>query len=176
MIFKETFLKGAFVIKLDEMQDERGFFARAWCKHEFEENGLNSNLVQCNLSYNYKKNTLRGMHFQHKPYEETKLVRCIRGSIYDVIIDLRQDSLTYKKWFGLRLSAENRKALYVPKGFAHGYLTLEDNSEVFYQATEFYNPECEDAVRWNDPVFGIEWPIREDEIIISEKDSRHKLI
>lgn len=176
MIFNETFLKDAFVIELEKIQDERGFFARAWCKNEFDKHGLNSNLAQCNISYNCKKNTLRGMHFQHKPYEETKLIRCIRGSIYDVIIDLRENSSTYRKWFGIELSAENKKMLYVPEGFAHGYLTLEDDSEVFYQATEFYHPESEDAVRWNDSAFGIEWHVIDGKIIISEKDQKHELM
>src|SRR5210317_898218 len=141
MTFTETKLKGAFVIDLEPIQDERGFFARTWCKKEFEAHGLNPNLVQCNTSFNKKKGTLRGMHYQTAPYEEAKLIRCTMGSIYDVIIDLRKESETLKQWYACKLTAENRKMLYVPEGFAHGFQTLEDNSEVFYQMTEFYHPE-----------------------------------
>ena len=171
MIFKETELKGAFIIQIEPIEDERGFFARSWCKKEFEQYGLNCNLVQCNISFNKKRGILRGMHYQIEPYKETKLVRCIRGAIYDVIIDLRPESKTYKQWIGIELTSENRKILYVPEGFAHGFQTLENNTEVFYQVSEFYNPKYEKGVRWDDEVFGIKWPIKEK--IISDKDKNH---
>lgn len=169
MFFKETKLKGAYIIEIEKIDDERGFFARAWCKKEFENIGLNTNLVQCNLSYNKTKGTLRGMHYQVKPYEEVKLIRCIKGKIYDVIIDLRKDSDTYKQWIGVELSDKNSRLLYVPEGFAHGYQTLEDDTYVFYQVTEFYTPKSEKGVRWDEPDIAIKWPIEEN-IVISEKD------
>ena len=169
MIFTETKLKGAYIVQLERIKDERGFFSRAWCKREFDQHGLMSRLVQCNVSYNKNRGTLRGMHYQVAPYEETKLVRCTMGSIYDVIIDLRPDSPTHKEWIGVELNAENRQMLFVPKGFAHGYQTLVNHAEVFYQVSEFYHPEAERGVRWNDPVFGIEWPIV-DNLEVSEKD------
>jgi len=171
MIFIETKLKGAFIIEPERMKDERGFFARTWCKREFEAHGLNSNLVQCNISFNKKRGTLRGMHYQVPPHEEAKLVRCTMGAIYDVIIDLRPDSQTFKQWISVELTAENRKMIYVPEGFAHGFLTLEDNTEVFYQMSEFYAPECARGVRWNDPAFCIKWPI--DIRVISERDRQY---
>lgn len=158
MIFRETELPGAYAIDLERHSDERGFFARAWCQREFEEHGLNPRLVQCNISYNEGRGTLRGMHYQVPPHEEAKLVRCTRGSIYDVIIDLRSDSPTYKEHFGIELNDENRTMLYVPEGFAHGFLTLEDDTEIFYQMSEFYAPEAARGVRWDDPAFGIDWP------------------
>lgn len=169
MIFKETNLKGAFVIELEKRADERGFFARAWCKREFEARGLEINLVQSNLSFSKKAGTLRGMHYQAAPFEETKLVRCIRGAIYDVIIDLRPDSPTYKQWLAVELTEDNYRMLYVPKGFAHGFQTLVDNVEVFYHVTQFYTAEAERGVRWDDPLFGIKWPEIKKRII-SEKD------
>lgn len=169
MIFKETKLKGAFTIDLERIEDNRGFFARAWCKREFEAHGLNSRLVQCNLSFNRFRDTIRGMHYQGSPHEEAKLVRCIRGAIFDVIIDLRRESATYLQWIGVELTAENRKMLYVPENFAHGYQTLEDNSEVLYQVSQFYSPGAERGVRWDDPTFAIEWP-EKGNIEISEKD------
>lgn len=158
MIFKQTKLKGAYIIEIKPIEDERGFFARAWCRSEFEKHGLNGKLVQCNISYNKKKGTLRGIHYQIAPYEEDKLVRCTRGAIYDVIIDLRPSSETYKQWVSVELTSENRKMLYVPKGFAHGFQTLEDNTEVFYQMSEFYNPKCARGIRWDDILFNIKWP------------------
>ncbi|MCG2722930.1 MAG: dTDP-4-dehydrorhamnose 3,5-epimerase [Thermodesulfovibrionales bacterium] len=170
MIFQETHLKGAFVIELEKIEDNRGFFARAWCKREFEVHGLNSRLVQCNLSFNKDQGTIRGMHYQGTPHEEAKLVRCTRGAIFDVIIDLRRGSVTYLKWIGVELTAENRKMFYVPENFAHGYQTLEDNSEVLYQVSQFYSPGAERGVRWDDPTFAIEWP-ETDNLIISEKDN-----
>lgn len=168
MIFKETSLKGAFIIEPELKEDERGFFARTWCQREFMDHGLNTSLVQCNISFNRIKGTLRGMHFQRPPYEEAKLVRCTMGKIYDVIIDLRPDSATFKKWFALELSDDNRTMLYIPEGFAHGFITLTDNTEVFYQMSQFYHPEYADGVRWNDPAFNINWPI--DVKVISDKD------
>ena len=172
MIFKETKLKGAYVIELEPLQDERGFFARSFCKREFEQHGLNPAIAQCNISYNKKKSALRGMHYQVAPYEEAKLVRCIRGAIYDVIIDLRPESLTFKQWIAVELTAENRKMLYIPEGFAHGFLTLEDDTEVFYQMSESYHPECARGVRWDDPAFQIKWPM--DKVILSDKDRAYK--
>lgn len=169
MIFIETSLKGAYVVEIEEQFDERGYFARGWCKAEMEKMGLESNLVQCNISYNANSGTLRGMHFQKEPYGETKYIRCIKGSLYDVIIDLREDSETFGKWTGVELTEKNGRAIYVPKGFAHGYLTLEDNTIAFYQVTEFYNKSAEGGVRWNDPRFNIDWPIKEN-LIISSKD------
>jgi dTDP-4-dehydrorhamnose 3,5-epimerase len=158
VIFRETKLPGAYVIELEPHRDERGFFARTWCQREFEAHGLNPGLVQCNISYNEDRGTLRGMHYQAPPHEEAKLVRCTRGRLYDVIIDLRPDSPAFKQHIGVTLSAENRTMLYVPEGFAHGFLTLDDATEVFYQMSAFYAPEAARGVRWNDPAFGIEWP------------------
>jgi len=169
MIFKETKLKGAFSIEIEKREDERGFFARAWCKKEFEDYGLTSHLVQANIAFSRKKGTLRGMHYQAPPYEEAKLVRCIKGVVFDVIIDLRPDSPTYTEWFGLQLTLDNYKMLYVPEGFAHGYQTLANNTEVLYQVSQFYSPESERGVRWDDPAFAIEWPEPND-LVISEKD------
>ncbi|MCJ7515966.1 MAG: dTDP-4-dehydrorhamnose 3,5-epimerase [Dehalococcoidia bacterium] len=168
MIFKETKLKGAYIIDLEPLEDERGFFSRIYCRKEFEEHGLKFYIVQSNLSYNKKKGTLRGMHFQVAPYEEIKLISCVRGAVCDVILDLRPNSPTYRKWFAAELTAENHKMLYVPEGFAHGFQTLEDNAVVYYQVSEFYKPECERGVRWDDTAFGIKWPIKN--YIISIKD------
>ena len=169
MIFEETKLARAFIIKLEKLEDERGFFARAWCQKEFDDAGINSRVVQANLSYNEKKGTLRGMHYQVSPYQEAKLVRCFRGAIYDVIVDLRSDSPTYKDWIGVELSAQNRQVLFVPEGFAHGFQTLESQTEVFYQVSEFYTPGAEKGARYNDPAFGIDWPLPVS--VISEKDA-----
>lgn len=173
MIFTETRLKGAYLIDIDRHEDERGFFARTWCMDEFKQQGLCSRLVQCNVSFNKKRGTLRGMHYQVEPFAEAKLVRCTRGAIYDVIIDLRSDSETFKEWFAVEINAENRRALYIPEGFAHGFQTLEDDSEVFYQMSEFYHPECARGVRWDDPAFEVVWPI--DEQIIREKDRSYSM-
>jgi dTDP-4-dehydrorhamnose 3,5-epimerase len=170
VLFKETKLKGTYVIEIEPAEDERGLFARSFCQKEFEEHGLNFSIVQCNLSYNKKKSTLRGMHYQIAPYEEAKLVSCIRGAIYDVIIDLREHSPTYCQWFAVELTAENYKMLYIPAAFAHGFQTLKDNTVVFYQMSEFYHPECARGVRWDDPAFGIEWPIPDNNFSISERD------
>jgi dTDP-4-dehydrorhamnose 3,5-epimerase len=167
MIFKETELKGAFVIELERFEDERGFFASVWSEREFAEYGLNSRLAQCNLSYNKKQGTLRGMHYQVKPYREAKLVRCTAGAIYDVMIDLRKDSTTFKQWIGVELTASNRLMLYVPEDFAHGFQTLAPDTEVVYQVSEGYSPGHARGVRWNDPAFGIEWPEADTRIIIA---------
>ena len=168
MIFRETTLKGAFVIEMEKFADERGFFARAWCQREVEANGLISRVTQTNISFNKKRGTLRGMHYQVAPYEQIKLVRCTRGVIYDVIIDLRPDSPTFRKWTGVELTAENYTMLYVPENFAHGFQTLENNTEATYQVSQFYSPESERGVRYDDPVFQVEWPLPVE--VISEKD------
>ena len=173
MIFATTYITGAFIIKPELLEDERGFFARTWCKQEFKERGLNSQLVQCNISFNVKKGTVRGMHYQAAPYAEAKLVRCTMGAIYDVILDMRPESDTFKKWVAVELTAENRWALYIPEGVAHGFQTLEDNAEVFYQMAEFYHSECARGVRWNDPTFGIKWPLSVD--VIAVKDNAYPL-
>ena len=160
MIFHETGLSGAYLVELERRTDERGFFARSWCQREFAERGLNSNLVQCDISFNTERGTLRGLHFQLAPFEEAKLVRCTQGAIFDVIIDLRKNSPSFAKHYGVRLDFENRLMLFVPEGFAHGFQTLCDSSEVFYQMSEFYEPRAAGTgIRWNDPAFGIEWPI-----------------
>jgi len=171
MIFTATDLKDVLIIEPERLADQRGFFARTWCQREWEAQGLDTRLAQCSISFNAKKGTLRGMHYQAAPYAETKLVRCTAGSIYDVIIDLRPESATFKRHIAVELSAENRTMLYIPEGFAHGFQTLADNSEVFYQMSEFYAPEYARGVRWNDPAFGIAWP--EDERIIIERDQQY---
>jgi dTDP-4-dehydrorhamnose 3,5-epimerase len=158
-------LRGAFIIQLEKSEDERGFFARTYCQKEFADLDLNPRIVQCSISFNMKEGTLRGMHYQIKPFEETKLVRCTMGSIFDVIIDLRPESPTYKHHTSVILSAENRQTLYVPEGCAHGFQTLEDNTEIFYQISQFYSPEHARGVRWNDPSFGIQWPEADNRII-----------
>lgn len=164
-------LSGALLIEPEPIADERGFFARIYCREEFAAHGLDPDLVQCSVSLNKRKGTLRGMHYQKSPHEETKLVRCTMGAIRDVIVDLRRDSLTYLRWAGVDLSAENRSTLYVPRGFAHGFVTLADNSEVFYQMSRFFEPGSAAGVRWNDPAFGIEWP--GDVSVISERDRNY---
>ena len=171
MIFTETELRGAFIIEPEPIRDERGFFARTWCKKEFSGHGLNPNLAQCNTSFNKKRGTLRGMHYQAAPFAEAKLVRCTMGAIYDVIIDIRKESETYLKWFACELTAQNRKMLYVPEGFAHGFQTLEDNTEVFYQMSESYHEEYARGIRWNDPAFSIIWLANVN--LISERDSSY---
>jgi len=170
MLFTETDLQGAFVIDLEKVDDERGYFARAWCAREFGEHGLSTRIAQGNLSFNKHKATLRGMHYQVEPYAEVKLVRCVRGALLDVIIDLRPDAPTYKQWIGVELSAANGRMLYVPEGFAHGFQTLEDDTEAFYLVSEFYTPDAERGVRWDDPEFGIKWP-HTNGLTISDKDA-----
>ena len=171
MIFTETKIPRVFEINLDLRTDDRGFFARSWCLREFEEHGLNPRTVQCNVSFNAKKGTLRGMHYQDAPFAEAKIVRCTQGSIYDVIVDLRPASKTFKQWVGLELTATQRNAVYIPEGCAHGFLTLEDNTELFYQMSEFYHPELSRGVRWNDPAFQIAWPAEVK--TISERDATY---
>ena len=169
MIFRETKLPGAFVLEVQRLEDDRGFFGRIFCRREFVERGLNPDVAQCSVSFNRKAGTLRGMHYQEAPYAEDKVVRCTRGSLYDVIVDLRGDSPTCRQWFAVELTGENRRMLYIPKGFAHGFQTLTDNTEVVYQMSEFYHPESARGVRWNDPAFGIQWPAA-DGAILSDRD------
>lgn len=169
MIFTETRLKGSYIIEPEKREDERGFFARSWCQREFEQHGLVPCVVQANISYNRKQGTLRGMHYQMAPHAETKLVRCTRGALYDVIVDVRPDSPTYKQWIGVELTADNYKMLYVPEGFAHGFVTLADETEATYQVTQFYTPGAERGLRYNDPTFAIEWPV--EVAVISGKDA-----
>jgi dTDP-4-dehydrorhamnose 3,5-epimerase len=173
MIFRETPLNGAFVVELEPIGDSRGSFVRTWCAREFAAHGIGMDIVQCNNSFNAMKGTLRGMHFQKTPHQEAKVVRCMQGGIYDVIIDLRPDSPTFKRWFGVTLSGEKPLCLYVPRDFAHGFLTLTDNAEVSYLMSEYYYPEWNTGVRWNDPAFDIKWPTTEN-LIISEKDSSYR--
>lgn len=168
MIFNETRLPGVFEIHLEAMADGRGFFARIWCQREFEAKGLNGRLVQCSLSFSRRKGTLRGMHYQVAPHAEAKLVRCNKGAIYDVVIDLRPQSPTFKEWIAVVLTAEKRNMIYVPEGCAHGFLTLEDESEVTYQMSDFWNAESARGIRWDDPAFGITWPDNAE--VVSERD------
>ena len=172
MKFFETELKGSYIIELEKLEDERGFFTRIWDKKKMQDKGLYSDLVQMSFSFTKKKGTLRGMHFQKKPFEETKLVRCTRGKIFDVIIDLRPESNTYKKWIGVELKSDDLKILYIPEGFAHGFQTLEDDTEVFYQMSNWFSPEHVRGIRWNDKEFDIKWPIKCS--IISKKDTTYE--
>jgi dTDP-4-dehydrorhamnose 3,5-epimerase len=168
MIFTETPLKGAYLIDLEKRGDDRGFFARAFCCREFADHGLVTSFVQVNNSLSAIQGTLRGMHYQLAPAAETKVIRCLRGAFWDVILDLRPGSPTFGKWFGEELSAENRRMMYQPKGFAHGFITLTPDAEAFYFVDEFYAPQQERGVRWNDPKFGIQWPAEPE--LISDKD------
>ena len=170
MIFTDTDVKDAFVTDLEMIEDERGFFARAWCAREFSDHGLENRIAQCNTSSNKRRGTIRGMHLQKPPHEQVKMIRCIRGALYDVIIDLRADLPIYKRWFGVELTQENRKMLYVPSGFAHGFQTMSDDTEAFYMVSEFYTPGAEAGARWDDPTFSIEWPLGSP-TEISEKDA-----
>jgi dTDP-4-dehydrorhamnose 3,5-epimerase len=174
MKFIEIKLKGAYIIEPERLEDERGFFARTFCQKEFEDHELNPRLVQCSISYNKRKGTIRGMHYQIAPMVESKLVRCTKGAIYDVIIDLNPKSLTYCQWIAVELNNENRKMVYIPEGFAHGFQTLENDTEVFYQMSEFYTPEYARGVRWDDPAFGIVFPLKKN--ILSEKDKNFPLM
>ena len=171
MNFAETNLKGAYIVEMQKVEDERGYFARSWCEREFRAHGLDSRLVQCNVSFNNRKGTLRGMHYQVPPFAEAKLVRCTRGRLYDVMIDLRPDSGTFLHWEVVELTPENGKMAFLPKGFGHGFQTLEENTEIFYQMSEFYSPECAWGVRWNDPLFNITWP--GGELTITARDSNY---
>ena len=171
MKFIKLDLPGAVLVEPELLEDERGFFARTYCREEFQKNGMNPELAQCSTSFNWEKGTLRGMHYQKNPHEEAKLVRCTMGAIYDVIIDLRNNSPTYKKWISVELSAQNRKMLYIPEGFAHGFQTLEDNSEVFYQISSQFVPGSAHGLRWNDEAINIKWPMPTS--VISLKDQTY---
>lgn len=169
MIFHEAKIPGAYLIEPQPVVDERGFFARTWSRQEFAERGLDTTLVQCSVSFNKRRGTLRGMHYQMAPYEETKLVRCTRGAIVDVILDMRPDSPTFTQWQAFELTSENRYELHVPKGVAHGFLTRCDECEVFYQISTVYSPAASQGVCWNDPAFAIEWP--EAPCVVSARDA-----
>ncbi|HVF50646.1 MAG TPA: dTDP-4-dehydrorhamnose 3,5-epimerase [Pyrinomonadaceae bacterium] len=171
MIITETKLAGAYLIEHERFEDERGFFARSWSQKEFAERGLDSRLVECNISFNLRRATLRGMHYQAAPHAQVKMVRCTRGAIYDCIVDLRPASPTFKEWVAVELTAENRLTLYVPHDFAHGFQTLTDESEVFYQMSDYYAPSSARGVRWNDPAFGIAWPLAVE--VINERDNSY---
>jgi dTDP-4-dehydrorhamnose 3,5-epimerase len=171
MTFEETSIPGVWTVDLERREDPRGFFARTFCEDEFGDRGLLTRFVQCNLSSNARRGTLRGMHWQNDPKPEVKLVRCVRGSVYDVVIDLRRGSPAYCQWIGVELSAANGRALYIPAGVAHGFQTLEDNTDLYYHMGEFYDPALGAGVRWNDPAFGIAWPIADP--VLSEKDAAY---
>jgi dTDP-4-dehydrorhamnose 3,5-epimerase len=171
MLFTETEIRGAFILDAEQIADERGFFARSWARDEFEAHGLKPDLAQCNLSYNHRKGTVRGMHWQAAPHAETKLVRCTQGGIYDVIVDLNPDSPTYLRWVGVELTAENRRALYIPEGCGHGFQTLDDATEVFYMITEYYTPAAARGMRWNDPAINVTWPLAVT--VISDRDAQY---
>jgi len=173
VIFTGTKIKGIYIIDPEPLTDERGFFARSFCKEEFQKHGLETDIVQCNISYNKKRGTLRGMHYQVPPFEEAKIVSCTNGSIYDVVVDLRRDSTTYCQWIATELSEKNFKMMYIPRGCAHGFQTLEDGVIVYYQMTEFFHPECARGVQWDDPRFTIRWP-NVKKRIISDKDQKYK--
>ena len=172
--FVPTPLDGAFVVEPELLSDERGFFARSFCQNEFRAHGLEPAVAQCNISFNRKRGTLRGMHYQAKPHEEAKLVRCTRGAILDVIVDVRENSATCYRWFAAELTADNRCGLYIPAGFAHGFQTLVDDSEVLYQMSEFYHPESARGLRWDDPAIGISWPLGNP--VLSPRDQSYPLI
>jgi dTDP-4-dehydrorhamnose 3,5-epimerase len=170
MIFSETGIKGLFVIEIDKKEDFRGFFARSWCAKEMKEHGLNPNAAQANISFNLKRGTFRGIHFQKKPFQESKLIRCTKGVVYDIAVDLRKDSPTFKKWLGFELSAKNYRMLYIPENFGHGFITLKNNSEVSYLVSQFYHPESEAGFRWNDAQFDIQLPIEVSCILDRDKN------
>ena len=170
--FTETKLPGAFIIEPEIFADERGFFARSYSEDEFEAHGIKLRMAECHISFNKKRYTIRGLHFQKDPFAQAKLVRCTQGAIFDVIVDLRPDSPTFKQWIGEELTAANHRMLYVPKGFAHGYQTLEDDTEMFYQVSEFYTPSSLGGVRWNDPAFGIRWPAM-DGVTLNQRDESY---
>lgn len=176
MKFTELPLKGAYLIELEEFKDERGTFARQFCKREFQKIGIEIDLCQCNISKNFKKNTIRGLHYQKEPFLEPKIVSCLQGSFYDVIVDVRPDSPTYLKWQGLELSEANGKMLYIPPNFAHGFQTLQDNTTVYYQLGEFFQPNCYAGLRWNDPKIGIIWQEFDSAPIMNERDKNYELL
>jgi len=171
MIFEETKIKGVFVIEPELIEDERGFFACSWSRSEFEQRGLNPRMLQCNISFNFKRGTVRGMHYQQMPHEEAKLVRCTRGAMFDVAVDLRSESATRYQWVAAELTADNRRMLYIPEGFAHGYQTLVDGTEIFYQISETYHPESARGVRWDDQLFRIAWPERV--VCVNDRDNTY---
>lgn len=171
MIFTETELKGAFIVEIKQLTDDRGFFGRSWCRNEMEAHGLNGNIAQANTSFSKTKGTIRGLHYQKHPYEETKIIRCTKGAIYDVIVDLRKDSPTFMKWIGVELTEDNYRMVYVPENFAHGFITLADNTEVYYLVTSFYTPHAEGGIRYDDPALNIQWPVPVS--VVSEKDRLH---
>ncbi len=175
MNYRQTALDGLWTLELDRFEDERGFFARSFCRREFEQHGLEPRIEQCNISFNRERGTLRGLHYQAPPHEEDKLVRCTMGAIWDVAVDLREGSPTFRRWFGTTLSAENRRMFYIPKGFAHGFITLEENSEVFYQMSVAYQPDSAGGFPWDDPAFAIEWPA-EPEVISEQDRSRPRFV
>jgi len=168
MKFIETELKGAFIIEPERAEDERGFFARTFCVQEFSAHGLDPAVVQCNISYNQRRGTLRGLHYQVPPHAEARLVRCTAGAVYDVVVDIRPDSPTFKRWLGVELSVENRKMFYVPEGYAHGFQTLADGTELFYQMSKAYAPLAARGIRWDDPAIGISWPMKP--LVVSARD------
>jgi dTDP-4-dehydrorhamnose 3,5-epimerase len=168
VIFTPTPIKDAWLVEVKRLEDERGFFARSFCQQEFKEHGLDPRLAQCNVSFNAKRGTLRGLHYQAAPHEEAKLVRCTQGAIWDVVVDLRRESPSFKCWHGVELTAENRRALYVPGGCAHGFQTLSDDAEVLYLMSEFYHPGSARGLPWDDPAFGIRWPLADP--ILSARD------
>jgi dTDP-4-dehydrorhamnose 3,5-epimerase len=172
VLFRETSLQGVFLIEVERRTDERGFFARTWCRSEFAAHGLCLDWVQSSFSFNRARGTLRGLHYQASPNAETKLIRCTMGALYDVVVDIRPDSPEFGRWIGLELTAQNRRLLYIPKGFAHGFQTLVDDTEVFYQISEHYCPESARGVRWNDPLLGIQWPAC-DKRVISARDQEY---
>ncbi|MCV0400961.1 MAG: dTDP-4-dehydrorhamnose 3,5-epimerase [Nitrosopumilus sp.] len=174
MKFKELSLKGVYLIELEKIEDERGFFSRSWDKKIFENKGLNSNLSQCNISFNKNKGTVRGMHFQKKPYEEAKIIRCTKGRVFEVMIDIRINSPTFHKWISVELCEDKYEILYVPEGFALGFQTLSENTELYYQMSEYYHPEKSGGIRWNDPKIQIKWPL--DCSTISKKDESFDLL
>jgi dTDP-4-dehydrorhamnose 3,5-epimerase len=171
MIFEPTSIDGAFVVKLEPHRDERGFFARTWCRDEYLDRGLEGELAQCSISFNARRGTLRGLHYQAPPHAETKLVRCTRGRVYDVIVDLRATAPTFKRWFATELSADNRNMIYIPRGLAHGFLTLEDHTELAYQMSTSYRPESARGVKYDDPQFAIDWPF--EPVLIGARDLAH---
>ena len=168
MIFKQLEIDGIYSIELEKIEDNRGYFARSWDKKEFDEHNLNSNLVQCNISFNKTKGTIRGIHYQDHPYEETKIVRCVNGKVFEVFVDLRKDSKTFLRWGGIELDSEKLSSLYVPEGIGLGFQTLVDNSELFYQMTQVYVPSHAKGIRWNDPKLKITWPL--ELTVISKRD------
>lgn len=169
MKFNNTNIDQLYTVDINRLEDERGFFGRAFCSQEFDKMKLESSVCQANISYNKVAGTLRGMHYQKSPFQETKFIRCISGSIYDVVIDLRKDSPTYCQSFGVELNDKNRTALFVPKDFAHGFVTLQDDTEVIYMVSQSYVPNAEEGIRWNDPLFSLDWPI--DPVVVSTKDN-----